>query len=61
MAEVVEERCRRLLSTGRTRTIVPAVASAYESRELTARLAEAFDGVLGGTALPQHAMVGASW
>lgn len=61
MARVIGVHCRQLLSTGRTGTSVPAVASAYESREMTARLAETFDGILGGTGLRQRAKVSASW
>jgi glycosyltransferase involved in cell wall biosynthesis len=61
MAAIIEERCRQLLSDGRRPPQVPVVASAYEARELTARLAETFDGALGGAALPQRSLVGASW
>lgn len=61
MARIVEERCRRLLSAGRTPTTVPVVASAYEARELTSRLAETFDEVLGGVAVPRRSLVAASW
>ena len=61
MARIVEERCRRHLSAGRTPTNVPAVVPAYEASALTARLAETFDRVLGATARSQPALVGASW
>lgn len=61
MARIIEARCRQVVSTGRARTDVPVVASAYEARELTARLAATFDGVLGGSARAQHQLVTASW
>ncbi len=48
MASIIERQCWRLTHAGRAPTDVPAVASAYEAGELTARLAGVFDGVLGG-------------
>jgi glycosyltransferase involved in cell wall biosynthesis len=61
MAHAIEERCRRVLATGRTPTDVPVVASAYEAQQLTARLADAFDGILGDAAHPQRSLVSAAW
>jgi glycosyltransferase involved in cell wall biosynthesis len=61
MADAIEERCRRVLATGRAPTDVPVVASAYEAQQLTSRLADAFDGILGGAAHPHRSLVSTAW
>jgi glycosyltransferase involved in cell wall biosynthesis len=61
MAALIEDRCRRFLSEGRPRTDVSAVATAYEARGLTARLAETFDGVLGGPVARPRSLAATAW
>jgi hypothetical protein len=61
MATLIEERCQRFLSEGRAPTDVSAVATAYEARGLTARLAETFDGILGGPVGRPRSLVSTAW